>query len=208
MDDVLTEALRTVDDTARAGIAAQGVAHGDGRFRNHPAALRSQPLGDEGDALITRRALTSTRCPIACVGRSKLRPRRDNGLPHGRAPAQGAALSFTPPTTLGRNRMLVFLLRRLAQSIFVLIAMMIVVFFGVYMIGNPIDILISPDATPAEIAETMARFGFDEPAYVQFLKFVGNALQGDLGRSFVHGESAVTLILSYMPATLELAHWG
>lgn len=104
--------------------------------------------------------------------------------------------------------MFVFLLRRLAQSVFVLIAMMIVVFFGVYMIGNPIDILISPDATPAEIDETMARFGFDQPVYIQFLKFVGNALQGDLGRSFVHGEPAVQLILSYMPATLELALLG
>ena len=104
--------------------------------------------------------------------------------------------------------MLVFLLRRLAQSVFVLIAMMVVVFFGVYMIGNPVDILISPDATPAEIEETMARFGFDQPVYIQFLKFVCNALQGDLGRSFVHGEPAVQLILSYMPATLELALLG
>jgi peptide/nickel transport system permease protein len=104
--------------------------------------------------------------------------------------------------------MLVFLLRRLAQSIFVMAAMMVVVFFGVYMIGNPVDILISPDATPAEIDETMARFGFDQPVYVQFLRFVGNALQGDLGRSFVHGEPAVQLILSYMPATLELAALG
>jgi len=104
--------------------------------------------------------------------------------------------------------MLVFLLRRLAQSVFVLIAMMIVVFFGVYMIGNPVDILISPDATPLEVEETMARFGFDQPVHFQFLKFVGNALQGDLGRSFVHGEPAVQLILSYMPATLELAVLG
>jgi peptide/nickel transport system permease protein len=84
----------------------------------------------------------------------------------------------------------------------------VVVFFGVYMIGNPVDIMISPDATPAEIDATMARFGLDQPVHVQFLKFVGNALQGDLGRSFVHGESAVTLILSYMPATLELAMLG
>ena len=104
--------------------------------------------------------------------------------------------------------MLVYLLRRLAQSVFVLIAMMVVVFFGVYMIGNPVDILISPDATPAEVEETMRRFGFDQPIYVQFLKFVGNALQGDMGRSFVHGEPAVQLILSYMPATLELAMLG
>ena len=44
--------------------------------------------------------------------------------------------------------MLVYLLRRIAQSIFVALAMMVIVFFGIYMIGNPIDILISPDATP------------------------------------------------------------
>ena len=104
--------------------------------------------------------------------------------------------------------MLVYLLRRIAQSIFVALAMMVIVFFGIYMIGNPVDILISPDATPAEIEETMARFGFDKPVWQQFLAFVGNVFQGDLGRSFVHGESAVTLILTYMPATLELAALG
>jgi len=86
--------------------------------------------------------------------------------------------------------------------------MMVIVFFGVYLIGNPIDILISPDASLQEIEDTKIRFGFDRPIYVQFLQFVGNAVQGDLGRSFVHGESAVKLILHYMPATLELAMLG
>ncbi len=104
--------------------------------------------------------------------------------------------------------MLVYLLRRIAQSIFVALAMMVIVFFGIYMIGNPIDILISPDATPQEIEDTMVRFGFDQPVWKQFLSFIGNVFQGDLGRSFVHGESAVGLILHYMPATLELAALG
>ena len=104
--------------------------------------------------------------------------------------------------------MLVYILRRLAQSLFVVGAMMVIVFFGVYLIGNPIDILISPDASLQEIEDTKIRFGFDRPIYVQFLQFVGNAVQGDLGRSFVHGESAVKLILHYMPATLELAMLG
>jgi len=103
---------------------------------------------------------------------------------------------------------LVYMLRRFAQSLFVIAAMVVIVFFGVFMIGNPIDILISPDATLAEIEATKARFGFDQPMYVQFFQFVGNAIQGDLGRSFVHGESAVKLILHYMPATLELAFLG
>lgn len=104
--------------------------------------------------------------------------------------------------------MLVYILRRLAQSLFVAGAMMVIVFFGVYLIGNPIDILISPDASLQEIEDTKIRFGFDRPIHVQFLQFVGNAVQGDLGRSFVHGESAVKLILHYMPATLELATLG
>jgi peptide/nickel transport system permease protein len=85
---------------------------------------------------------------------------------------------------------------------------MVIVFFGIFMIGNPIDILISPDAMPQEIEDTMVRFGFDQPVWRQFLAFVGNVFQGDLGRSFVHGESAVGLILHYMPATLELAALG
>jgi peptide/nickel transport system permease protein len=104
--------------------------------------------------------------------------------------------------------MVVYLLRRITQSIFVALAMMVIVFFGIFMIGNPIDILISPDATPQEIEDTMVRFGFDQPVWRQFLAFVGNVFQGDLGRSFVHGESAVGLILHYMPATLELAALG
>jgi len=104
--------------------------------------------------------------------------------------------------------LLVYILRRLAQSLFVVGAMMVIVFFGVYLIGNPIDILISPDASLQEIEDTKIRFGFDRPIHVQFLQFVGNAAQGDLGRSFVHGESAVKLILHYMPATLELATLG
>lgn len=104
--------------------------------------------------------------------------------------------------------MLVYMLRRFAQSLFVIAAMVVIVFFGVFMIGNPIDILIAPDATLAEIEATKARFGFDQPMYVQFFQFVGNAVKGDLGRSFVHGESAVKLILHYMPATLELAFLG
>ena len=104
--------------------------------------------------------------------------------------------------------MLVYMLRRVVQSLFVIAAMVVIVFFGVYLIGNPIDILISPDATLDEIEATKARFGFDQPIHVQFFQFLLQASQGDLGRSFVHGESAIGLILHYMPATLELAFLG
>jgi peptide/nickel transport system permease protein len=101
--------------------------------------------------------------------------------------------------------MLAFILRRLAQSSFVIGAMLVIVFFGVNVVGDPIWMLVSPDMTQDQIAETARQLGLDRPIWEQFLIFLKNALQGDLGRSFVHGESAIKLILQRMPATLELA---
>ncbi|MGF1594797.1 MAG: ABC transporter permease [Kiloniellaceae bacterium] len=101
--------------------------------------------------------------------------------------------------------MLVYLLRRLGQSVFVIAAMAVLVFVGVYAIGNPIDIMISPDADQAEMEAAIARLGLDKPMWEQFFIFVKNALQGDLGRSFVYATDSLGLILSKLPATLELA---
>jgi peptide/nickel transport system permease protein len=101
--------------------------------------------------------------------------------------------------------MLVFIIRRLLQSVLVLFAMSLLVFAGVYAIGNPIDILISPDADQIEKARTIAAFGLDQPLLQQYFIFVKNALHGDMGRSFASSTPALTLILERMPATMELA---
>lgn len=101
--------------------------------------------------------------------------------------------------------MITYLLRRLTQSAMVMLAMAVIVFLGVYAIGNPVDILISPEATQADIADTMRRLGLDLPLWEQFLTYFGNLLHGDLGNSFVYGTSAVDVILQRLPATLELA---
>jgi peptide/nickel transport system permease protein len=101
--------------------------------------------------------------------------------------------------------MLAFLLRRIGQSALVMAVMGTLVFLGVYALGSPIDILISPEADQAERAAAIARLGLDQPLWVQFATFVKNALAGDLGTSFVHGVPAVDLILDRMPATMELA---
>jgi peptide/nickel transport system permease protein len=79
------------------------------------------------------------------------------------------------------------------------------VFVGVYALGNPIDILISPEADQLEREQAIERLGLDRPLWVQFALFVKSALTGNLGISFVHGVPAIDLILSRMPATLELA---
>jgi peptide/nickel transport system permease protein len=101
--------------------------------------------------------------------------------------------------------MLVFVIRRLLQSVVVLIVMSLLVFTGVYAIGNPIDILISPDATQNDRAEAIARLGLDKPMWLQYFVFVKQALAGDLGKSFAFNVPAIDLIFERMPATLELA---
>jgi peptide/nickel transport system permease protein len=98
-----------------------------------------------------------------------------------------------------------FLLRRLLQSLLVLFVMSLLVFLGVYAIGNPVDILISPDANQAERAAIIRAFGLDAPLWQQYLLFLRNAAGGNLGRSFVYATPALPLILERLPATLELA---
>jgi peptide/nickel transport system permease protein len=99
----------------------------------------------------------------------------------------------------------VFVIRRSIQAVFVLLVMSVLVFIGVYAIGNPVDILINPQADQLEREHAIAALGLDKPMWAQYLAFVSGALHGDLGKSFVHGSSALGLILERMPATLELA---
>ncbi len=101
--------------------------------------------------------------------------------------------------------MLAFVIRRVLQSFAVLLAMSAIVFVGIYAVGNPVEILVSPNASEAEKIETTARLGLDKPLHVQYLRFVGNAVRGDLGQSFAFGDSATELIFQRLPATLELA---
>jgi len=101
--------------------------------------------------------------------------------------------------------MIAFLLRRLVQSLLVLVAMSVLVFVGVYLIGNPIDILISSQADQVERDRAIVALGLDRPLWAQYGSFVVGALTGDLGRSFAHGVPALELILTRMPATMELA---
>jgi peptide/nickel transport system permease protein len=99
----------------------------------------------------------------------------------------------------------VFIIRRLLQSVLVLAAMSLIVFVGVYAIGNPIDILINPQADQAEIERATKALGLDRPLWAQYLHFLGGAFTGDLGRSFVFNQPALQIIVDRLPATLELA---
>src|SRR5512136_2412858 len=101
--------------------------------------------------------------------------------------------------------MLVFIIRRSLQSVVVLFVMSLLVFIGVFAVGNPIDILINPQADQIDRERAIAALGLDKPLWAQYLSFLSGAMTGDLGRSFVHSTSALGLIVERMPATLELA---
>ena len=98
-----------------------------------------------------------------------------------------------------------YLVRRAGQAALVVAVMATIVFFGVNVIGNPVDILINPEFDQEEMERAIRALGLDKPLHEQFYLFIVNALQGDLGTSFVFGEPALKLILQRMPATLELA---
>jgi peptide/nickel transport system permease protein len=98
-----------------------------------------------------------------------------------------------------------YIFRRVLQGFAVLAAMSLLVFAGVYAIGNPIDILVNPHADQAEIARATAALGLDRPLVEQYIAFIRNAASGNLGLSFAFNVPAIGLILERMPATLELA---
>jgi len=98
-----------------------------------------------------------------------------------------------------------YLLTRLGQALLVMLVMSVLVFAGVYAIGNPLHILIPPDATQADIARLAASLGLDQPLWRQYLTFLEQAVRGNLGVSFAFNVPAIRLVMERLPATLELA---
>jgi peptide/nickel transport system permease protein len=87
----------------------------------------------------------------------------------------------------------------------VLFVTSVIVFAGVYAIGDPLEILLPADATMAERLQVTQALGLDKPLIVQYWHFLANALQGDLGTSFVYNQPSISVIMQRLPATLELA---
>nr|WP_263971971.1 ABC transporter permease [Bordetella pertussis] len=79
------------------------------------------------------------------------------------------------------------------------------VFAGIYMVGDPVSMLASPEATEAQRTAIRVSLGLNQPLWKQYLIFMGQAVRGDFGNSFLTGEPAMRLILERMLATLELA---
>ncbi len=100
--------------------------------------------------------------------------------------------------------MLGFMIQRLLQALVVMLVISALVFIGVYAVGNPIDVLISPDATQAIREAAIKAYGLDQPLWKQYLDFLARLVRGDFGRSFIYNMPVLDLIASRIPATLEL----
>lgn len=101
--------------------------------------------------------------------------------------------------------MLGYLIHRALQALAVMLAISLLVFIGVHAIGNPIDVLISPDATQLMRDEAIRAYGLDQPLWKQYADFAGRLVHGDFGQSFVYNLPVLELIGSRLPATTELA---
>ncbi|EOA05739.1 ABC transporter permease [Herbaspirillum sp. BH-1] len=101
--------------------------------------------------------------------------------------------------------MTVAIAKSVLQALMVVLLMTVIVFFGLHMIGNPVDILIGQDVDQVDRLRIIQELGLDQPVWRQYLAFLNGALHGNLGNSFVYNTPAILLIFQRLPATLELA---
>jgi peptide/nickel transport system permease protein len=100
--------------------------------------------------------------------------------------------------------MTAYLIRRLIHSVFVLIGVSLLVFFVGRMIGDPARLMLPLEASEEQVQALRARLGFDQPIYVQLVKFLFDLARGDFGTSIWQGVPAMSLVVSRFPATVYL----
>jgi peptide/nickel transport system permease protein len=101
--------------------------------------------------------------------------------------------------------MLAFIIRRLLQAAMVMVAVAFIAFSLFQYVGDPVQSMMGQDATPEQRQKMREDLGLEKPFYVQFGRFLGNALQGEFGLSLKQGRKVSTLIKERFPATLELS---
>src|SRR5258705_8345319 len=101
--------------------------------------------------------------------------------------------------------MIAFILRRLMQGIIVMLVVGFIAFSLFNFVGDPVSLMLPPEATQADREEMRKVLGLDKPFYLQFVTFIGNAVQGNFGISLRLGRPVSTLLVERLPATLELA---
>src|SRR6266446_5509237 len=95
--------------------------------------------------------------------------------------------------------------RRVLQAALAMLAVLLVVFVCLLATGDPVEMLVPPEATEVDKAKIRQAYGLDRPVLYQFGAFVWRAARGDFGRSFFSDRPALALVAERLPASLELA---
>ncbi len=98
-----------------------------------------------------------------------------------------------------------YILKRLWHTVYVAVGISIISFFFIHLSGDPVMLMLPPDASKDEIEELREDLGLNDPIYVQYWRFASRAVQGDLGSSLYFRVPAINLIMERLPASLELA---
>lgn len=98
-----------------------------------------------------------------------------------------------------------YILKRLAQSVFVVLGITVVVFCVLHLSGDPVQLMVPPSASQAEVEKMRQTMGFNDPLYVQYFRFLAGAAAGDFGQSYYYNEPAMKVVLERLPATAMLA---
>src|SRR6185436_2536755 len=101
--------------------------------------------------------------------------------------------------------MLAFVLRRVLQGMMVMLVVGFIAFSLFNFVGDPVALMLPPEATQADREAMRTTLGLDRPFYAQFVTFLANAVQGNFGISLRLGRPVSTLLVERLPATLELA---
>jgi len=101
--------------------------------------------------------------------------------------------------------MIKFIFSRLFHSFLVMLAISFIAFFIMFKAGDPVQLLLPPDATQQEVIQMRHTLGLDRSFFVQYKSFLVQLSQCNLGNSFIYGEPALDIVLERLPATLELA---
>ncbi len=98
-----------------------------------------------------------------------------------------------------------YILNRLFHSVLVMFTISFIVFFIMFKAGDPVELMLPPDATQQDVIDMRVALGLDKSFIVQYQKFLGNVVEGNLGNSFIYGQPALDIVFERMPATMELA---
>jgi peptide/nickel transport system permease protein len=98
-----------------------------------------------------------------------------------------------------------YIFHRLLQSLIVILGVIVITFIISRVIGDPVALLLPPEASPEQRAYLTKDLGLDRPLYIQLVVYVAKVMKGDFGHSFRHQESAMKLVFERLPASLYLS---